>query len=108
MAIIVFLLPSEDTKLGWNQTTVQIIQPEQILLSTLTQRRVMTSSKLPYDDKVTKCGDNECVMETDIGTLGRRQFLISKLIPTVVFQYMYQFYLILLRWMLHTTSNGAR
>ena len=41
-----------------------------------------TSSKLPYDDKVTECGDNECVMETDIGTMGRRQFLISKLIPT--------------------------
>ena len=40
-----------------------------------------TSSKLPYDDKVTECGDNECVMETDIGTMGRRQFLISKLVP---------------------------
>ena len=41
-----------------------------------------TSSKLPYEDRVTECGNNECVMETDIGTMGRRQFLISKLIPT--------------------------
>jgi hypothetical protein len=41
-----------------------------------------TSSKLPYDDRVTECGNDECVMETDIGTMGRRQFLISKLIPT--------------------------
>ena len=45
-------------------------------------RTATTSSKLPYDDKVTECGENECVMETDIGTVGRRQFLISKLIPT--------------------------
>ncbi len=41
-----------------------------------------TDSKLPYEDLVTECKENEVVLETDIGTFGRRQCLISKALPT--------------------------
>ena len=39
-------------------------------------------TKLPYEDLVTECKENEVVLETDIGTFGKRQYLISKALPT--------------------------
>ena len=39
-------------------------------------------SKLPYEDLATECKEGELVMEVDVGTFGKRQYLVSKCMPT--------------------------
>ena len=51
--------------------------PKHFKLGTAT-----VDSKLPYEDLATDCKEGELVVEVDVGTFGRKQYLVSKCMPT--------------------------